>query len=337
MDPNEPQPAQTGWLDRFRQSWFPPAAIVGAFAAFTAAAWRSRPAPPRPQPAPKAPEVPLPDLARSYALALTVGGATSARPFRRSLDGVTAGADDRMVALGDGEVRVFETDGTPAGAWTAPDGAACLSAGPDGRIYVGSLGRVDVFETDGRRLGGFAVGEAGTPAAVTAVEAVGDEVLVADAHARFIRRYDRDGRPTGTIGNQNKTRGFILPNRWLDFAVDASGVVRATDTGRHRVAAWALDGTPLGFFGAFSQRDPVGFVGCCNPVNVAVTPDGKVVTAEKMIARVKVYEPDGTLVALIGPEQFDQQATHLHLDVDSQGRILVADPVRREVKVFTWS
>ena len=119
--------------------------------------------------------------------------------------------------------------------------------------------------------------------------------------------------------------------------MDASGVVRATDTGRHRVAAWSLDGTPLGFFGSFSQRDPVGFAGCCNPVNVALTPDGKVVTAEKMIARVKVYEPDGTLVALIGPEHFDQQSTHLHLDVDSKGRILVADPMRREVKVFTWS
>jgi len=281
--------------------------------------------------------VPLPDLPRTYALALTMGGDTSARPFRRSLDAVAAGKADRIVALGDGEVRVFEPGGAPAGAWAAPDGAACLSAGADGRVFVGSLGRVDIFEADGRPLGGFAAGEAGKPAAVTAIQPVGDEVLVADANARFIRRYNREGRQLGEIGNQNKTRGFILPNRWLDFAVDASGVVRATDTGRHRVAAWALDGTPLGFFGAFSQRDPVGFVGCCNPVNVAVTPDGEVVTAEKMIARVKVYEPDGTLVALIGPEHFDQRATHLHLDVDSAGRILVGDPIRREVKVFTWS
>jgi len=250
---------------------------------------------------------------------------------------VAAGEGDRIVALGDGEVRVFEADGVPAGVWAAPDGAVCLSIGPDGRAYVGSLGRVDVFDANGRRAGGFAAGEPGKPTAVTKIEAVGDEILVADAGARFIRRYGQDGRPLGEIGSQSKTRGFILPNRWLDFAVDASGVVRATDTGRHRVAAWSLDGAPLGFFGAFSQRDPVGFVGCCNPVNVAVTPDGKVVTAEKMVARVKVYEPDGALVALIGPEHFDQRATHLFLDVDSKGRILVGDPVRRQVQVFTWS
>ena len=240
MEPHEPQVPQTSWLDRFHQSWFPPAAVLGAFAAFTATAWRSRPAPP-PAPAPAqpsggaepaaAPATAAVDLERTYALALTLGGTTSAHPFR----------------------------------------------------------------------------------------------------------YDAAGRQIGEIGNQNRTRGFILPNRALDFDIDPSGVVYATDSGRHRVAAWMLDGTSLGFFGRFSQREPGGFVGCCNPVNLALRPDGKIVTGEKMVARVKVYEPDGTLLALIGTEHFDQMCIHLHLDVDSKGRILVADPKRREVKVFTWS
>ena len=70
-------------------------------------------------------------------------------------------------------------------------------------------------------------------------------------------------------------------------------------------------------------------------MNLAVTPDGKIVTGEKAGARVKVYEPDGTLLAVIGPEHFDAACTHLHLAVDSKGRILAADPVRREVKVFS--
>jgi hypothetical protein len=114
-------------------------------------------------------------------------------------------------------------------------------------------------------------------------------------------------------------------------------VIRATDSGRHRVAAWAVDGSALAWFGKFGQTDPADFVGCCNPVNLAMTPDGKIVTGEKMVARVKVYEPDGMLLAVIGPEHFDQNAVHLHLAVDSTGRILVADPIRREVKVFSWS
>ena len=70
-------------------------------------------------------------------------------------------------------------------------------------------------------------------------------------------------------------------------------------------------------------------------MNIAVAPDGKIVTAEKVIARIKVFDPSGKLLALIGPEPFDPMCTHLHLAVDSKGRIVVADPVRREVKVFS--
>ena len=51
--------------------------------------------------------------------------------------------------------------------------------------------------------------------------------------------------------------------------------------------------------------------------------------------RVKVYSPEGKLLALIGPGNFDPQCVHLHLAVDSKGRILVADPIRREIQVFS--
>jgi sugar lactone lactonase YvrE len=127
----------------------------------------------------------------------------------------------------------------------------------------------------------------------------------------------------------------MLPNRSLDFDVDARGLIRATDPGRHRVSSWGSDGSPAGSYGKFGLSNPEDFVGCCNPVNLAIAPDGSVITAEKVAARVKVYNPDGKLLALIGPENFDPKCVHFHLAVDSKGRILVADPVRLEVKVFS--
>jgi sugar lactone lactonase YvrE len=126
----------------------------------------------------------------------------------------------------------------------------------------------------------------------------------------------------------------MLPNGWLDIDIDSYGTIWATDTGRHRVTGWVLDGSPVADFGKFGMQRPSDFVGCCNPVNIAVTPDGNIVTAEKMISRVKVYDPEGTLLALIGPEHFDPLCTHIHLAVDSRGRILTADPIRREIKIF---
>jgi hypothetical protein len=343
METNEKETWQSGFLDRFRKSWFPPAAVAGAMAAFVAAAFRVRPAPkpsPRPTETPQAPERPeqagqAARMERAYSKTAALGGATSVHPFRRSLAGIAVGAGDRIYALGDEEVRIFEAGGGFIQGWKAADKATCLTVGPEGRVYLGAPGRVEIYDAKGSRVGGFAAGEKDRPAGVTAIKLSRKEVLVADAEARLIRRYDPAGKQLGLIGTGNKTGSFMLPNGWLDIDVDAQGIVLATDTGRHRVTSWTLDGAPLGSFGKFGMRDPADFVGCCNPVNLAFTPDGKIVTAEKMVARVKVYEPDGRLIALIGPEHFDPNCVHIHLAVDSKGRILAADPVRREIGVFS--
>ncbi len=347
MNPSESEAARIGLLDRLRKSWFPPAAVIGAVAALIAAVSRERPDPgpaPRPSaaPAPPGPPQQKPGTSqppggykREYTLTARLGAGASAHKFEKSLSGIAVGAGDRIYVLGDGEIRIFEANGDPVRKWKAPANAACLAAGNDGRVYVGTAGRVEIYENEGTPGGGFAAGDEDRPAHITAIQIFGKEILVADAAARIILRYDATGTQLGLIGNRNKTGSFMLPNRWLDFDVDAKGIVHATDTGRHRVSAWALDGSPLGHFGKFGMKNPEDFVGCCNPVNVALSPDGKVVTAEKMVARIKIFEPDGKLLAVIGSEHFDPNCIHIHLAVDSKGRILAADPVRREIKVFS--
>jgi sugar lactone lactonase YvrE len=254
--------------------------------------------------------------------------------FRRSLSGLGLGPRNTVYALGDDEVRVFETGGRLARSWKAPEKATCLGVASDGHVAVGSPGRVDLYSDTGVRTGGFAAGTRDKPADVSAVRLVRDEVLVADVAARVIRRYDLRGTGRGVIGDKNKTGGFMLPNKGLDFDVDASGVVYATDTGRHQVTSWTLDGKMVASFGKFGMTNPEDFVGCCNPVNVAVAPDGSIVTAEKVAARVKVFGKDRTLLAVIGPENFDPMCWHIYVAVDSTGRIVAADPERRTIAVF---
>jgi len=128
----------------------------------------------------------------------------------------------------------------------AGDGAECLAVATDGRVYVAGAGRVEVFESGGRRIGGFVVGDAAKPPIVSAIAVRGTDVLVADASARIVRRFDAAGRQQNLIGDQGKTKTFMLPNGRLDLNVDAAGVVRVTDTGRHQVTAWTLGGAPIG-------------------------------------------------------------------------------------------
>lgn len=270
----------------------------------------------------------------SYARTGTIAGPGVPGEFRQWLSAVAIGPRDLIHALGDGEVRVFDPSGKLLRSWKAPDRASCLGVARDGRVAVGTPGRVELYSESGAHAGGFAVGSPERLAIVTTIRFVRDAVLVADATAKVIRRYDARGNEQGVIGAQNKTGGFMLPNRSLDFDVDATGVVHAADTGRHQVTSWSLDGAPVASFGKFGMAKAEDFVGCCNPVNVAVAPDGCVVTAEKVAARVKVFGKDRVLLAVIGPEHFDRMCTHIHLAVDSTGRVVAADPERRTVTVF---
>jgi len=53
------------------------------------------------------------------------------------------------------------------------------------------------------------------------------------------------------------------------------------------------------------------------------------------ILRVKIIRPDGSLVGLVaGPEAFDPQTPHLNVGVGTDGRLLVLDPLRRQIRVF---
>lgn len=334
-------------LERIQESRFPPAALLGAFSSFMATAFRPQPevqAAARQAPAlvqigaaqPELVSAAIPDgLKNKYIKESIPGGLSAARPFRSSLLGIAVSSRDNLYALGDGEVRIFQLNGNSIEHWKAPDHASCLAISPEKHVLVGSPGRVDIFSSTGNPIGGFTVGEAGKPASVTAIKTFGKEIMVADASAKIIRRYDRSGKHLGTIGAQGKITSFIIPNHSLDIAVDAKGNIYATDSGRHRVTSWNIEGSLKGNLGKFGLKNPEDFVGCCNPVNVAVMPDGKVVTAEKVAARVKVYSPDGKLLALIGPEHFDLRCTRLHLAVDSKGRILVADPIRQEINLFS--
>jgi hypothetical protein len=331
--------------DRLRKSWLPIAAAVGAFAGFVSAAFQLRPdAKPVSGGAPVAAESvppqqssgrPALDYELQYSKSTIIGPPGSAHQFQRSLLGIAVGPKDEIYGLGDGEIRVFDSGGIFLRSWKALRGASCLTVAADGRVYVGALGTIEIYDREGNRSGGFSAGEAGKPVAVTALKVFRNEILAADADARYIRQFNQDGKQLGGIGMKNNIGNFMLPNRWLDFDIDSKGLIVAADSGRHLVAAWALNGSPLGSFGKFGMTDPAHFVGCCNPVNLALTPDGKVVTAEKMVARVKVYEPGGKLMAVIGPENFDQACTHIYLAVDSTGRILAADPVRRTITGFS--
>ena len=171
---------------------------------------------------------------------------------------------------------------------------------------------------------------------VTAIAVFGTNVLVADAGNRCIHRFDLTGDFIDDIGKRNpdaKLPGLICPSPYLDLAVDRAGELHVTNPGLTRVERYSLDGKLLGFWGE-GGNEPQQFSGCCNPTNIALMPDGRVATAEKITARVKIHDANGKMLAVLGPQYFTKNAAGLGLAVDSAGRLWVMDPGDGKVRVF---
>jgi hypothetical protein len=123
------------------------------------------------------------------------------------------------------------------------------------------------------------------------------------------------------------------------------GLLRVTNPGRHRVEAYTVDGHLELAWGKPSAGID-GFCGCCNPINIALLPDGRMVTCEKGLPRVKIYREDGTLESVVaGTETFPENAKFsmnlaagklggLDAAVDSKGRVYILDPVTGVVRVM---
>ena len=260
------------------------------------------------------------------------GKGPAAHQFNETLHGIAIDDDDRIYAVGDSVVKVFDAQGDLLRQWSTGQPGRCVAVDADGSVWVGQWRQVSICDSRGERTGTWSA-----PDGLGLVTAIGlgkSDIYFADASARWIRRYDRQGKFLNNIGDQHRKGGFHIPNGVLDFVVDAAGVVHVANPGMHRVERYTADGEQLGYFGRFDGRDPAGFSGCCNPTNVTLDRAERVVVSEKAGPRAKVYSAAGQLLAVVSDDAFDPGAKNMDLAVDSGGRIYVADTVRLEICVF---
>jgi sugar lactone lactonase YvrE len=252
--------------------------------------------------------------------------------FSVALNGICVDSKGLIYAVGDSKVKVFDGLGRLQGWWPTEIPGYCVAVRDDSSVYIGEAGQVEIFDASGKRISTWR--DAERLAFVTTVGFFKDSVLVADAKDRCIRRFDAAGRWLNDIGKSNRTKGFLIPNGHLDFAIDAQGIIHAPNPGKHRVERYTLNGELLGHFGRFGGRRPEDFPGCCNPTNLALTTQGHVVVTEKAGPRMKVYDADHRLIAMVGSEEFDANCKNMDVAVDSQGRVYVVDTVAASIVVF---
>lgn len=199
------------------------------------------------------------------------------------------------------EARVlgFRSSGAKTG-FAATFDANVIALGVDrtGRLFVSLGDEIHVFSEDGTPEDVWPLDS--DQSVVTSFLFDEDNlVYTADAGERTIHVWDENGRRLRSFGD------FIIPSYYLDMGLNPDGDVVAVNPGRHRIETFNDDGDLIAWWGDFSMVDPVGFCGCCNPVHIALMQNGDVITSEKGITRVKLYDAEGTLKGYVaGPDLF---------------------------------
>jgi len=265
----------------------------------------------------------------------------------REARAVHVGPEDRLFVAGDQVVRVFRADGTQDSEIRLDAAPKCVFATPDGGVFVGFRSQVGVYSATGDLKTKWET--LGDGAVLTCIAVGKNDVFLADAGNRVILRLDRAGKEICRIGQKDEARhvpGLVVPSPFLCVRIAADGLLRVTNPGRHRIEAYTFDGD-LEFSWGKPSMAIDGFCGCCNPVNFEMLPDGRYVTCEKGLPRVKIYDSDGKFESVVvGPERFGRdlkacaeglsgcQDRGLGVAVDSQGRVFVLDVYSGEVVVM---
>lgn len=203
-------------------------------------------------------------------------------------------------------------------------------------------------------------------------------VFAADSRNRVVYRFDETGSLTGSIGRVEPSHGgaatkqtqrdsdddtdggfhgFVVMQSPITLTVSPkTGLLHVANPGRHRIEVFTQDGywEPSLCWGTGSA-ELAGFAGCCNPTSILALEDGRIVTAEKSVTRVKVYFPDGKLDRIVaGPELLDTKPGNIpqinslpfrtinesnekpvFISYVGKDSILVCDPVFHVVRYFT--
>lgn len=249
--------------------------------------------------------------------------------------GIALGADGTLYVAGDRAIAAFGADGSRRAEFAIPAEPTCVAAAPAGGLFVGCTDRIEVRDAAGALSAAWP--SFGERAMITGIAASRDALWVADSGNRVAVGYDHTGREIGRVGRKDAATGYpglILPSPHLQVRILPNGNLAVNNPGNHAVETHTPGGRLVSAWGTASS-DLKAFCGCCNPTSIAVLPDGRVITAEKGLPRVKVYTAAGVFQGVVaGPDDFAPNVTSLDLAAGASGSIYVLDPAASEVRIY---
>jgi len=211
----------------------------------------------------------------------------------------------------------------------------CLTTSPTDDLYLGYKTRIALLDQATKSITDIV--NLPETSHLTSIAVDQFYIYAADAGMRIVNKYNHRGNLITTFGEQDEAigrLGFIIPSPYFDLSIEPENDLWIVNPGQHILEKYQPDGKLVHQWGMWSAKLD-GFCGCCNPTHIARMHDGRFVTSEKGLVRVKIYTADGRFDRVVaGPDNFSRYAVGLDLAVDSEDRILVLDPGAQMVRIF---
>ena len=159
-------------------------------------------------------------------------------------------------------------------------------------IYLLFPARIEVYDREGGWL--YEWEACSSQSDYCSMALTPDALFVTDAANKNICQYTSNGNFVRFIQSPD---GFVVPS--YSFGITyTNGVLYCSNPGRHKVEKYTSNGEYIGSFGKAGGATGM-FCGCCNPVHLAYTSTGEIITSEKGNPRISCYSPDGEFRSLL--------------------------------------
>lgn len=229
-------------------------------------------------------------------------------------------------------VKTLLPDGQLMSEFPVEEDPHCLAVDND-KVVLGYEKSFTAYSLKGEKL--FQSGTINDSTVIASLAIRNGQIVVADMGKRRIWIFSQDKlvkEIEGVSGAKN-LHGFVIPSPYFDVAVNSANELWAANTGMHTLQQYDENGNLVRSWEKISLQID-GFSGCCNPAHFTFLPDGRFVTSEKGLPRIKVYKPDGTLESVVAPPDKFKEDGHA-AEVATLGEIVVAlDYDKKMIRLF---
>ncbi len=244
-------------------------------------------------------------------------------------------ADGKVYLAADNELQVIGSDWGRLMRKTLPAEPSCLAVAQEGWVVAGMGNRLAILDREGVILSGWDAPAEETN--ITSLAILDTIIYAADATGRRVLIFNRELELTDEFRGDSGVsdiHGFIVPGAQFSLAVNPENELWITNPGIHSLQNY----TPSGRLRSYIQRTSFGidgFSGCCNPVHFTFLPDGRFVTSEKGIIRIKVIIGTGDVESVVAPPELFREGTRAPaVAVDDNGNVLALDFDRNMIRIF---